>query len=79
MKKPATQLASSPDTVDCLRELLALAQSGEVLGIAYAAMFKNGTYVVGATDEARRSIAFARGMVDDLHDELRSIREHPVS
>jgi len=67
------------DTIECLRELLAHAERGDVLGIAYAAMYTGREYVVGATGEARRSTTFARGMVDDLHDELRSIRDRSVS
>jgi len=64
------------DTVECLQELLNLAESGDLIGLAYVAMFKGRTYVVDATGEVRRSPTFARGMVSDLHDELKSIRDH---
>ncbi|MBA2547316.1 MAG: hypothetical protein H0V16_02515 [Burkholderiaceae bacterium] len=81
-KKEPFRLVRDPlscDTIECLQRLLADAEHGQILGIAYAAMYKGREYVVGATGEARRSTTFARGMVDDLHDELRDIRDRSVS
>lgn len=60
----------SRDTVSCLRELLARAERGEVIGVAYAAMHRRRKYTVHACGEADRNPTFARGMVDALSDEL---------
>jgi hypothetical protein len=61
---------ASPDTVSCLRDLLARAERGEVIGVAYAAMHKRRQYTVHACGEASRNPTFARGMVGALSDEL---------
>jgi len=60
----------SADTVECLDELLERARAGEIIGIAYVAMFKRRKYVANATGEARRNPTFTRGMVRVLDDEL---------
>jgi hypothetical protein len=60
----------SRDTVACLRDLLARAERGEVVGLAYAAMHKRRKYAVHICGEADRNPTFARGMVDALSDEL---------
>lgn len=62
--------ALSSDTVECLRELLMEAQQGDMIGIAFAAMYRRRKYIVDAAGEAYRNPTFARGMVDALHDEL---------
>jgi hypothetical protein len=62
----------SSDTVSCLRELLAQAERGEVVGIAYAALQRGRRYTVDACGETDRNPTFARGMVDALSDELKS-------
>ena len=72
--KPHLRLVApvSSDTVSCLRELLARAERGEVVGIAYAALQRGRRYTVDACGEADRNPTFARGMVDALSDELKS-------
>jgi hypothetical protein len=60
----------SRDTVQCLRELLAQAERGEVIGVIYAAMHKRRKYTVHACGEADRNPTFARGMVVALDDKL---------
>ena len=60
----------SHDTVQCLRTLLARAEAGEVIGIAYAAMHRGRTYTVHACGEAHRNPTFTRGMVAALNDDL---------
>lgn len=62
----------SLDTVSRLRELLARAERGEVVGIAYAALQRGRKYTVDACGEAARNPTFTRGMVDALSDELKS-------
>lgn len=61
---------ASQDTVACLRDLLARAERGEVIGVAYAAMHKRRKYTVHACGEAARNPTFARGMVGALSDDL---------
>ena len=74
--RPALRLvaneAVSWDTVSCLRDLLARAERGEVVGIAYAAMQRGRRYTLHVCGEAGRNPTFARGMVDALGDELKS-------
>lgn len=62
--------ALSNDTVEALRELLARAESGEIIGIAYAVMVKGRHYIVDTAGELHRNPTFARGMVRALDDEL---------
>lgn len=63
--------APSDDTIEALKELLAAAKRGELIGVAFAAMFRRREYVVGYTGECARNPTFTRGMVADLHDDLR--------
>lgn len=58
------------DTVSALEQMLAEAKYGKILGMAYAVIYRERTYIVDATDEVRRSATFARGMVACLDDEL---------
>lgn len=60
----------SHDTIECLRELLAQAEAGEVVGVAYAAMHKRRHYTINACGEAHRNPTFSRGMLRALDDEL---------
>lgn len=60
----------SHDTVECLRILLEQASSGELIGIAYAAVLRRRNYIVNTAGEAHRSPTFTRGMVAALDDEL---------
>jgi len=60
----------SSDTVAALESLLVDARAGKLLGMAFAAMYRDRTFVVNATGEAHRNPVFARGMVACLDDRL---------
>lgn len=60
----------STDTVECLKQLLEHAKSGEVIGIAFAAMLKKRGYIANTAGEAHRNPTWARGMVAALDDQL---------
>lgn len=60
--------AVSQDTIDCLTELLDLARRGELIGVAFCAMYRRRKYVVDAAGEPHRNPTFARGMVAALDD-----------
>jgi hypothetical protein len=62
--------AISHDTIEALRELLKSAERGEVIGIAFAVMYKGRDYIVNTAGEAYRSPTFTRGMVQALDDHL---------
>lgn len=71
--KPPFRLVSravSHDTVRALESMLEAARGGELIGMAYAAMFRERKYLVNATGEAYRNPTFSRGMLRDLDDEL---------
>lgn len=75
MRRPPFQLivhpiALSTDTVECLEDLLDEARRGELIGLAFAAMYRRRRYFVETAGEAYRNPTFARGMVDALHDLL---------
>jgi hypothetical protein len=60
----------SNDTVECLEQLLKHARSGEVIGLAFAAMLKQRTFIVNSAGEAHRNPTFSRGMLAALDDQL---------
>lgn len=60
----------SLDTVGCLEELLDDARRGELLGIAFAALYGDHYYVVDATGGARTEPTYSRGMIRRLDDLL---------
>lgn len=72
MKPPFVLIPDSVsnDTVRCLETLLDQARSGEVIGVAFAAMLKRRSYIVNAAGEAHRNPTFSRGMVAALDDQL---------
>jgi hypothetical protein len=73
MRRVAFSLVPDPishDTIECLKELLARAKSGEVIGIAYVAMLRRRQYFADAAGECHRNPTHARGMVRALDDEL---------
>jgi hypothetical protein len=72
MKKPFGLAADtiSHDTVEALKALLAEAEQGEMIGFAFAAMYKGRDFIVNTAGEAHRSPTFARGMVQALDDHL---------
>lgn len=71
--KPPYRLAPdalSHDTVDALEQLLDEARRGHVIGVAFAAMYKQRRYITNTAGEAHRNPTFARGMIASLDDEL---------
>jgi hypothetical protein len=60
----------SADTIAVLTDLLAAAKAGELIGVAFAAMYRKREYVVGYTGECARNPTFTRGMVAALNDDL---------
>jgi hypothetical protein len=60
----------SHDTIEALKELLSGAERGEIIGIAFAVMYKGRDYIVNTAGEAHRSPTFTRGMVQALDDHL---------
>lgn len=60
----------SRHTVRALEALLAEANAGRLIGIAYVAMYSHREYGVGIDGETRRSPTFTRGMLHVLDDEL---------
>lgn len=71
MKAPFTLVPDtiSHDTKVCLEQLND--QADEVIGIAYAVMFKGRNFIVNTAGEMHRNPTFARGAVAALDDELR--------
>lgn len=72
MKRPFVLIEDtiSNDTVEALEQLLEHARSGEVIGIAFAAMLKRRGYIVNSAGEAFRNPTFSRGMVRALDERL---------
>lgn len=72
MKPPFRFVGTQPshDTVDMLKEMLHAAKQGEIIGLAFTAMYKQREYVVGYTGECARNPTFARGMVFALLEDL---------
>lgn len=62
--------AISNDTATALRQLLDLAERGELIGVAFAAMMRQRRFFVNTAGEAHRNPVFARGMVAALQDDL---------
>jgi hypothetical protein len=60
----------SHDTVKCLRALLDRAERGEVIGVAYAAMYRRREYTVHTCGEMHKNPTFCRGAVAALSDQL---------
>jgi hypothetical protein len=60
----------STDTIQCLSELLEHAKNGQVIGLAFAAIYKGRRFIVNAAGECHRNPRYTRALVDDLHDAL---------
>jgi hypothetical protein len=60
----------SADTTTALRQLLELAEDGQLIGVAFAGMMRQRKFFVNTAGEARRNPVFARGMVAALDDQL---------
>lgn len=71
--KPPFTLAPEPishDSVEALESLLNDAKKGDLIGVAFTAMYKKRSYVVNAAGEAHRNPTFSLGMVEVLNDYL---------
>lgn len=61
----------SIDTIQVLEGLLADAQAGNLIGLAYVAMYQAPhEYVLDITGEARRAPIMTRGLLQELDYEL---------
>jgi hypothetical protein len=54
---------SSYETVECLRELLKEAESGELIGIAWVSMYRRRVWDRRSCGEAHRNPAWTLGMI----------------
>lgn len=72
MKPPFSIAGENPstDTVEVLSELLELARSGQLIGVAYVGMYKRRQLQTGTTGEASRSPVFAVGAVRVLEQTI---------
>jgi hypothetical protein len=72
MKPPFVLVADtvSNNTEQALRELLTLAERGELIGLAFAGILKRRQFFVDVAGEAYRNPVFARGCVSALDDQL---------
>lgn len=61
----------SEDTVECLRQLCAMAERGQIHGIAFVAMVKGRRFIRNAAGECMRNPPYSRGLVAYLDDFLR--------
>ncbi len=71
-KAPVLQLVPrerSQDTLRCLSDLLHDAATGDIVGVAYIAITKEG-YAVGLVGDARRRATYTRGTLPTLDAEL---------
>jgi len=59
------------ETIECLEHLLDEARQGNLIGLAFAALFRRRNYTTHACGEVRRDRVFTRGMLRDLDDQLR--------
>lgn len=61
----------SHDTVEALQTLLDDARRGQIIGVAFCAMYKRREFIVNTAGEAHRNPTFTRGMVACLNDTLK--------
>lgn len=64
----------SSDTVKALQELTKDGKAGELIGIAYVAMYRGRDYYIGYTGECVRNTTWTRGMLADLFDALSNVK-----
>lgn len=62
----------SHDTIECLEALLADARQGQILGLAFGALYIGKRYIVHTVGECHLNRTFTRGMVRDLDQLLES-------
>lgn len=60
----------SRDTMEALGELCRQAKDGELIGMAYVALYRGRVYTVDAAGEAFRNPTFTRGILRALDDML---------
>src|SRR5690606_38614851 len=75
-KAPVLRLVQpqpNAETVKRLRSLLAAAVKGEIIGLAYVAMYSQREYLADFCGETRRSPTLTRGMLRALDDDLRRL------
>ncbi len=60
----------SHETISALEQLLSQARRGELLGIAFCAMYRGRRYIVDTTGEAERNPTFTLGMLRALDFKL---------
>lgn len=65
----------STETVQCLQELLDDAEQGEIIGIAFTALYRGKECIVNAAGEAYLSPLFTLGPVSMLSAKLRRLVE----
>lgn len=72
MKRPFSLAGDHPssDTIEVLRDLLQMAEHGQVIGIACVAMLKRRQLQTIATGEASRSPIFALGATKVLEQSI---------
>lgn len=74
MKRPQLKLvadnAACDETVFHLTQLLRQAQAGQVIGLAFVAIQRDGAFFVDFSGRARAEPVSARGMVRSLDDDL---------
>jgi|GEM_PF-2092325 len=68
--------AISQDTVTALRQLLVLAEQGELTGIAFTATFRKMRYITNVAGMLAKNPTFCRGAIRALDDELSAIIHH---
>jgi hypothetical protein len=68
----------SHDSIEALQTLLKQAETGNLIGVAFVAMYNQGGYLVDAAGEAYRSPTFTRGMVKALDDKMKT-RVHELT
>lgn len=61
----------SDDTVECLRQLLAEAERGNIMGLAFVALVRDRRFIRNVAGECARNPLYTRGLVAALDDHLR--------
>lgn len=62
--------APNMETVSCLEQLLEDATRGDLIGIAFGALYRERRFIVDVVGECERNPVFTRGLVAELDDEL---------
>lgn len=73
MRKPFRLVPDdlSHDTIEALQTLLDDARNGDIIGVAFCAMYKRRNFIVNTAGEAHRNPVFTRGMIACLNDTLK--------